>query len=181
MEYLEQSEEITGYRVRIMQREAFKIAGYTIIVPPAPRDKMVIKRFWDEVVADGRLERLSKASSVPSWILGLGSWDPECEEHGQRYTICIEQTESTDFSQLAEEYHLFTKEIGASEWMCFETTEDEYDERFWKDNPYKMMKKLGYQFHTGDYSVGLHFDAYPPDHDPETNPVMEFWITVTRP
>jgi len=26
--------------------------------------------------------------------------------------------------------------------------------------------------------VGLHFDAYPPDYDPEGNPVMEFRITV---
>ena len=67
--------------------------------------------------------------------------------------------------------------------MCFETTQKEFDERFWRDNPYTMMKKLGYQFHRGregDYSVGLHFDAYPPDYDPEENPLMEFWITVVK-
>jgi predicted transcriptional regulator YdeE len=176
MEYLEKSEEITGYRVRIMQRKAFKVAGYTIIVPP--RSDEMVSQFWYDVAADGRLELLKNASSVPPWILGLGSWDPECERHGQRYTICIEETEHTDFTQVAQAYHLFTKEIGASDWMCFEMTQRILDERFWKDNPYKMMKKLGYRFHTGDYSVGLHFDAYPPDYDPKRNPVMEFWITV---
>lgn len=64
--------------------------------------------------------------------------------------------------------------------MCFETTQRKLDERLWRDDPYKMMGKLGYEFNTKDYSVGLHFDAYPPDYDPETNPTMEFWITVVR-
>jgi len=28
--------------------------------------------------------------------------------------------------------------------MCFEMTEKVNDERFWRDNAYRMMKKLGY-------------------------------------
>jgi hypothetical protein len=48
-----------------------------------------------------------------------------------------------------------------------------------------MMTKLGYKFHTGkegDYSVGLHFDAYPPytSFPLERKSVMEFWITVIK-
>jgi hypothetical protein len=182
MEYLgqslEQSLEITGYQVEIKHRGAFRVTGYTIIVPP--RSDAMIPQFWRDVVVDGRLDLLKKASSVPPWVLGLGSWDPECEKHGQRYTICIEETEHTDLSQLAQQHHLFTKEIGASDWMCFEMTQRILDERFWEDNPYKMMKKLGYRFHAGDYSVGLHFDAYPPGYDPESHPAIEFWITVMR-
>ena len=184
MEYLEKSEEITGYRVKIRKRDAFNVTGYTIIVPP-PLNGTIIREFWNDIVADGRLDKLTKASSVRPWVLGLGSWDPECEKHGHRYTICIEETEHTDFSCLSKEYRLFTKEIGASDWMCFEMTEKEYFERLWRDNPYKMMKKLGYQFHTkeGDYSVGLHFDAYPPylSFPLEGNSLMEFWITVVKP
>jgi len=184
MEYLEKSEEITGYRVKIWKRNAFNVKGYPIIVPPGPSYKTMPHEFWNDVVNDGRLEKLTKASSVRPWALGLGSWDPECEKGGFRYTICIEETGHTDFTYLSKEYDLFTKEIGASDWMCFEMTEKVYDEQFWRDNPYKMMPKLGYQFHTreGDYSVGLHFDAYPPDnYGPERNPVMEFWITVVKP
>jgi predicted transcriptional regulator YdeE len=161
-----------------MQRPAFKVTGYTLLVPP--RSDEMIPQFWRQITADGRLELLKNASSNPPWILGLGSWDPECEKHGQRYTICIEATEYTDFTPLAEKYSLFTKEIGASDWMCYQTTQKIYDERFWKDNPYKMMKKLGYLFNGADFSVGLHFDAYPPDFDNESNPAMEFWITVKK-
>lgn len=182
MEYLEKGEEIVGYRVKMRKRGPFKVTGYTIIVPPGPSGKTIPREFWNDVAIDGRLEKLTKASSVRPWILGLGSWDPECEKGGQRYTICIEETGQTDFTYLSREYRLFTKEIGASDWMCFEMTEKVYDERFWRDNPYRMMKKLGYQFHTreGDYSVGLHFDAYPPENYIEKNPVMEFWITVVK-
>ncbi len=32
----------------------------------------------------------------------------------------------------------------------------------------------------GDYSVGLHFDAYPPDQDSGSGAIMEFWITVVK-
>jgi len=186
MEYLEKGEEITGYRVKIWKRDAFNVTGYTIIVPPdpVPSARTVIHEFWNDIIADGRLDKLIKASSVRPWVLGLGSWDPECGKNGMRYSICIEETEYTDFSCLSKEYRLFTKEIGASDWMCFETTHGEY-ERFWRDNPYKMMKKLEYQFHTreGDYSVGLHFDAYPPylSFPLESNSVIEFWITVVKP
>ncbi|MDH5441899.1 MAG: hypothetical protein OEY31_14960, partial [Candidatus Bathyarchaeota archaeon] len=96
MQYLEKSEEITGYRVKSWKRDAFRIKGYTIIVPPG-RPTMP-RELWKAVSADGRLDKLIKASSVRPWILGLGSWDPECEKGGQRYTVCIEETEHTDFT-----------------------------------------------------------------------------------
>jgi predicted transcriptional regulator YdeE len=181
MEYIERSEEITGYRVKVMSREAFTVVGYTIVVPP--RDQTMIRRFWDDVVADGRLEALKAASSVPPWYLGLGSWDPACQKGGQRYTICIEETDHTDFAPLALQHSLFPKDIGASDWMCFEMMRKgpEDDRKFWKANPYKMMGKLGYQFHTGPgYGLGLHFDACPPDYNEDTNPACEFWITVVK-
>ncbi len=61
------------------------------------------------------------------------------------------------------------------------------DRRFWKDNPYRMMGPLGYQFHTGaegDYSLGLHFEAYPPGFSfgvgSGKSTAMEFWITVVK-
>jgi hypothetical protein len=53
-------------------------------------------------------------------------------------------------------------------------------DRFWRDNPYKMMGVLGYAFNGRDFSVGLHFDVYPPGFDPVQNPAMEFWITVVK-
>ncbi|MCL4507276.1 MAG: GyrI-like domain-containing protein [Chloroflexi bacterium] len=178
MEYIEHSESITGYRVKVMPRGAFTVKGYTLIV--APQADALIPAFWREVEADGRLARLRSASLVSPWVLVLGSWDPECPRQGQRYTICIEETGQTDFRRLAGEHSLFSKEIGASSWMIFEMTQQRYETDFWKDNPYQMMKKLGYRFHAGDLSVGLHFDAYPPDFDAARNPAMAFWITVAK-
>ena len=180
MHYIGNSQDVTGYRVKVVRRDAFRVRGYTLIVPPGPSGEAAIPAFWRDVAADGRLARLIQASSARPWVLGLGSWDPECERKGQRYTICIEETSHTDFSQPEKEYDLFSKDIGASDWMCFEMTEEELEGRFWKDDPYRMMKQLGYRFHAGDYSVGLHFDAYPPEYDPGTNPRVEFWITVAE-
>lgn len=147
---------------------------------PADAEDDLAARFWNELNADGRMEKLRTASHNRPWELRLGSWDAECEKKGFRYTVCIEATEGTDFSSLELEIPLFTIEIGASDWMCFEMTQAKYDERFWKDNPYRMMKLLGYKFYARDASVGLHFDAYPPDFDMQTNPNMEFWMTVTK-
>lgn len=181
MEYIKDSEALTGYRVKIVKRPAFWVCGYTMTLPPGPAGEAAIPRFWDAVVTDGRREALIKASANPPWVLALGSWDPECPRGGQRYTICIEETPQTDFSRLSGE--LFRKQIGASEWMCFETMLGrDYPGRFWKDDPYKMLPKLGYVFHRreGDFSVGLHFEAYPPGFDARTQAVMEFWITVAK-
>jgi hypothetical protein len=181
MSYIEDSQAATGYRVKLMHKPAFKVTGFTLIVPP--KSAGIVPAFWDELLSDGRVEKLRAAAPTSPWVLGLGSWDPACEKHGSRYTICIEETEWTDFTGLAQDYPLFTTPIGESDWMCFEMTQPRFFERFWRDNPYKMLKKLGYQFHTreGDFSVGLHFDAYPPGYDPQENPLMEFWITVKEP
>ena len=177
MQYIDQSEVLTGYRAGVFHKAAFQVVGFTLIVPPKSSSNMV-PNFYDQVIADGRMEKLKKASSIPTWMLGLSSWDEECEKKGFRYTICIEATEYTDFSPLENEYELFTKQIGESDWLSFEMTQEKYFERFWKDNPYKMMGPLGYKFNMQDLSVGLHFDAYPPDYEPVLKPRMEFWITV---
>ncbi len=185
MEYLEGSQDLTGYRVRIMPKEAFTVVGYTIIVPPRDRTNMT-PRFWDEVMADGRLQALKEASAIPPWVLGLGSWDPACQKGGHRYTICIEETDHTDFGPLAIQHSLFPKDIGATDWMCFEMPRGDAEAymQLWKADPYKMLVKLGYQWNPGTsrgYGLGVHFDAHPPDYDAETNPAAEFWITVVKP
>jgi predicted transcriptional regulator YdeE len=174
--YLSESEELTGYKVSVMRREGFTLVGYTLIVQPD--DEKAIPAFWREVTTDDRLERLLQCSLSPTWCLGLSSWDPECPKRGQRYTIGIEATADTDFSALAEDYPLFSKEIGASAWLCFELPSADALDQLWKDDPYRMLKVLGYRFNGDGFGLGPHVDAYPPDYDAETNPAIEFWITV---
>jgi hypothetical protein len=177
--YIENSEELTGYKVKEWERNAFAVKGFTLVVPARMNNEIPV--FYEAVTADGRLDRLKKASSVPPWLLGLGSWDEECEKHGSRYTICIEETEYTDFSEIEEDYSLFSFNTDKSYWLCFETTIQRFQERFWKDDPYKMLKNLGYQFHMGTPGVGIHLDAAPPGFDIKENPIYEFWITVGEP
>jgi len=175
--YLERSEKITGYRVKINRKPAFQVIGYTIIIPPKTETQM-IPRFVEELMADGRLDTLKKTSPVPVWILGLGSWDEECQPGGMRYTMCIEETEQTNLSCLLEQYPLHRQSFEACEWMCFEVPQERFDtDLFWKDDPYKMLRLLDYRFHL---RVGVHFDAIPPDHDEKNNPGMEFWISVQK-
>jgi hypothetical protein len=92
--------------------------------------------------------------------------------------MCIEETEDTDMRQLDLRYKLHRQAFERSDWMCFDVPQDRFDSgQFWKDNPYQMLRALGYRFHV---RVGVHLDAVPPDHDEETNPGVEFWISVKK-
>ena len=186
MELIRDSIEKVGYEVYIWRRGPFRAFGFTTIFPPG--DPKGAKGFWDEVIADGRLGKLRECSSVPTNLLGASTWDEEVPKNGYRYTICIEETEHTDFAALSKEYALHEIRAGATDWMCFKITFGRFKERFWrKDNAYKMMKVLGYEFNVDSYDsgfyTGFHFDVYPPGlsfplHD---NDEVGFWITVKKP
>jgi transcriptional regulator with XRE-family HTH domain len=171
------SEDTVGYRVKIMHKPAFQIVGFTRIIPPHDESNLVGK-FVSEVISTGKIDLLRSSSSNPPWILGLGSWDEECEPGGQRYTMGIEETDETDLRELDLRYKLHRQAFERCDWICFEVPQDRFDSgRFWVDNPYQMLSDLGYRFHR---RVGVHFDAVPPRHDPEKNPGVEFWISVMR-
>jgi hypothetical protein len=172
--FIEHSLEITGYRVKIMPKPAFRVTGYTIICPP-DAEGPIIKDFVSAILADGRMQTLVQASDVAPWVLGLGSWDEECQPRGMRYTMCIEENQHTDLSGLLRQYPLHTDTFEACDWMCFEVPRERFDSgQFWQDNPYKMLRDLGYRFHL---RVGVHFDALPPNADERP---MEFWISVMK-
>jgi hypothetical protein len=172
IECLEGSEAIVGYRTKIRRKPSFQVTGYTLIVPPKAEGSL-IPDFVSEVMADGSLEALQRAAPVRPWILGLGSWDEACEPGGQRYTVAIEETEGVDLSRLSTKHPLHTQRFEACDWMCFEMRDDQ----LWKDDPYTMLRQLGYRFHL---RVGVHFDAFPPEFERETKPGVELWISVAK-
>ncbi len=170
---------IRDYDYRVVRRGSFRVAGYTYLVPKGVDG--AVPRFWDALAEDGRLERLvGCARGGRPAFLGLGSWDPECTGHSHRYTVCLEETASTDFSAIAADPGFFATEIGASDWLCFRVPFERYMARFWQDDPYKIIPELGLEFHTakGDYSVGLHYEVYPPGWDEDPEQWIEFRITV---
>ncbi len=69
LSFFEGSEEITGYRVKIMPKPAYQVIGYTLIVEPHQESKMVAQ-FMAEMAADGRLEALKKSLVRPG--VGFG-------------------------------------------------------------------------------------------------------------
>lgn len=91
--YLERSQEITGYRVKVLRKPAFQVSGYTIMCPPEEEGPL-IKSFITDLITDGRMETLKKASPVPPWILGLGSWDEDAHP-AARVIRCISRRTST--------------------------------------------------------------------------------------
>ncbi len=123
--YVENAEQIIGYKVKIMPKPVFQVTGYTMIVPPKAAAQ-TIPPFVAGVTADGRLDALRRASPVPTWILGLGSFDEECHPDEWRYTICIERTERADFRRLAEQYPLHTQRFEKCDWMCFEISQQRF-------------------------------------------------------
>ncbi len=62
--FIERSQEITGYRVKILRKPAFQVTGYTVICPP-DAEGPIIKDFVAALMTDGRMETLKKASAVP--------------------------------------------------------------------------------------------------------------------
>jgi len=170
---------IRDYDFRVVRREGFRVAGYTYLVPKDVEG--AVPRFWDALAEDGRLERLiACADGGRAPLLGLGSWDPECKGHDHRYTVCVEETDRTDFAPIAGDAGFLAKELGASDWLCFRVPFERYMSGFWQDNPYTMIEELGLRFHTakGDYSVGLHYEVYPPGWDEDPEQWIEFRITV---
>ena len=175
---IDDSVDVIGYKVRRETREAFVVHGYTLIIPADCDDRARIDRFWEEVRGDGRLDDLCKAVPHSSWILGMGSWDLECPKRGQRYTICVDDSAGFDPATMSEPSELFSKQIKASDWLCFEIDDGRFPKKFWEDDPYIMLKILGYEFNTAGFSIGMHFDAYPIEGRQPHYSAMEFWISV---
>lgn len=177
MSYIEDSMTKVGYKVRVIEKEDIVVMGYTHVFPKEPEENDTEPNFIELLKKDGRFDKLFRIKGNNP-MMGLGSWDPECEPGGMRYTLCVEKSSDGNSNLLLEDKDYFEKAIGSSLWLCFEVPQT--DDRFWKDNPYAMLKKLGYSFHTGSFDVGLHFDVFPDDYDRVSNSAYEFWITVVK-
>lgn len=164
-----------GYEVHVTTRPAFDVVGYTQVL--AGGEERRIPGFWSTLKSDGRLDALKRLAGNKGWLLGLGSWDPDCPQGGQRYTVCVEAAPSA-LQELPSHAEAFHKQIGASDWLRFQVASADYPQPFWTHNAYRMMQTLGYRFNTRDFTVGLHFDAYPIASGGEASKQMEFRISV---
>jgi hypothetical protein len=174
--YLANSRDIVGYPVKIVKKPRMCIIGYTIVINPG--DDGAVPLFVGNLVKKGYIDILRENAVGEKRVLGLGSWDEKCPQGGMRYTMCIEKHDNIVLPENTDGYQVFETCYEATEWMCFELTQQEFDSgKIWLDDPYKMIPKLGYRFHL---KVGVHFDVDPSEAYKKEDDAMEFWISVAR-
>ena len=182
---LEGSVSLVGYEAELFEKDDFQVIGYSALHQPDTPDF----ELWERLRDDGRLDLLIEASSRGE-LFGCSSGDSEATvdlpKGSYRHTVCIEVTTGVDLGLLKPD-ELFRIHIPASRWVCFNLTKERFydgrDYHFLGDDPYGMVKRLGFRF---NWSVGLHVDVFDkPDigvfdlDDPaDRQRVMHFWMPV---
>jgi len=167
--HAEGDKALTGYSTKYQKLPAFDLTGFTKIVPSGGE-------LYDEVRGDGRWEVLRSIAGDDKTIYGVASLDKECTKGRYRYILAVKTTEDrVRNAGLGDS--LFSIHIRESEWIVFtiENFVAQYG-KFWGDNPYNLVKKLGWEFNP---VVGLHIDVYPPSYS-SNDDRMEFMMPVRR-
>ena len=68
VKYIENSEELTGYKAKEWKRDAFVVRGFAIVEPAKQNSK--IPAFYETVTADGRLDRLETRKTRTARLCG---------------------------------------------------------------------------------------------------------------
>lgn len=161
----EDSQAQVGYRTRYQELPAFDLIGFTKIVKSGGE-------LYGEVRSDGRWEVLRSIAGDDKTIYGVASLDKDCPKGSYRYTLGVKAPADARLPK-----DLFSMHIKPSGWIVFELESfvAQYG-KFWGDDPYKMIKKLGWDFNS---RLGLHIDAYAPSYSSDSDP-MEFMMPVRR-
>jgi len=169
MSHPEDNEALTGYSPKYQRVPAFDLTGFTKIVESGGE-------LYEEVRSDGRWEVLRNIGGDDKTIYGVASLDKDCPKGRYRYTLAVKASEG-HVSNAGLRDTLFSIHIRESEWIVFtlENFVAQYG-KFWKVNPYDLVKKLGWEFNP---VVGLHIDKFPPSYSSDHD-CMEFMMPVRR-
>lgn len=175
--YIENSENICGYKASLIIKEKFIITGYTKILHSGVTET----DFRNELISDGRLEYIKSNLKEGAPILGFGSFDSECHKYkgSYRYTICVDVNDVADIDKFKTP-EMFTKKIPASKWIRFEMSLGVFLNKFKVEGRHhQLVKNFGYKFNG---PISGHFDVYLDgiiEFD-ETNKDREvyFWMPV---
>jgi len=165
----EDNRALTGYITKYQRLPAFDLTGFTKIVPSGGE-------LYDEVRNDGRWKLLRDIAGDDKTIYGVASFDKECTKDRYRYTLAVKASEDhVRNSNLGDS--LFSIHIKGSEWIIFtiESFAAQWG-KFWQDNPYNLINKLGWDFNS---MVGLHIDVFPQSYS-SNDDCMEFMMPVRR-
>ncbi len=163
------SQTLSGYRTRNLKLPAFDLTGFTKIVKSGGEQ-------YDAVRNSSRWDLLRRIGDDHT-IYGVASHDKECGKDFYRYTMAVKAPVER-FGVPCPYDDLFTLHIKESDWLVFalDSFNKQYG-KFWQDDPYAMLKKLGWAF---NMRVGMHIDVMAPDFVSDDG-YMEFWMPVRPP
>jgi len=155
---------VDGIKITIIEKPEFDAVGFT---RPVNFDDGSIGLFLNELSESGKIKKLAETLQTPQqiWVCLSGAdcgedgkccliCDSSCTGFHTRCTVCVEKTESHDFSRF-DERDLFTLRIPATEWADFEIGNGQSFTEFHKYSPYERVREIGYEWNN---KVGLHFD-----------------------
>ena len=158
---------INGFKVTTICKSNFDIVGYTRLVN---LDGNSIAKFIKELNENGQVKKLCSTLQTPQqiWVCLSGA---ENSGFDCRCTVCVEKTETHDFSQF-EENELFKLSSPSSEWADFEVGESQSPTELHSFDVYKMVEEIGYKFNE---KVGFHLDN---EHEWSPGKKMHFLLPV---
>ena len=163
--YIPGSEEKCGYKTSIVQKNKFRIIGFTeIMIADAPGKNPA--DFEKALLNDGRMDILNRYRKAGAPVLGFGSIDMDSQMRGGwRWTICLAESDITDVDALLK-HDPYVRTIDAAKWLVFEYEKGEaFDD-------HQTCMKLGYTWNgiiSGSFNVWPDGKIGKPDPDNEAD------------
>ena len=156
--------EIIGFPYKKLNFPSFEIIGFTKIVKSGGEA-------YDEIRNSEKWELLKEMNVKEKSIFGIASMDKECPKDFYRYTMGIKKDDGYICNeQFKKELYSFI--VKESEWIIFSLNFSNEYGKLWRNDPYKIIKDLGYNFNN---NVGIHIDVFDENYDGNE---MEFWMPI---
>ncbi|MCL2447084.1 MAG: effector binding domain-containing protein [Oscillospiraceae bacterium] len=174
--YIENSEKLCGYKASVIKKGGFTVAGYTTFQFDAPQEK-----FYEELIADGRLAQLTAQLKPGAPVLIYQSYDYECVQMKAktgngcfRQTICADVNDILDLDALGD---VFTEKTAPKHWIEFEFPRKQLKKFAKNSGPHGHVQKLGWRFSgSGHFHVCLDREIMLTKENKKT--VLKFWMPV---
>jgi len=148
-----------------MSTNEFNVKGIDLTIIDKPEHEMIgfkksakddgsVPLFVSQLYENGKINKLTKTLQQPQqvWVClsDCLSCGLNCSDFEFCCIVCVEKTESHDFSEFAED-ELFTFHLPASKWVRYES----YDKDIFEYGIYDLVQEVGYKWND---SIPLHFD-----------------------
>ena len=167
--------KVQGFNYEHRHIKSFDIIGFTAMTKSGGE-------LHDAVRSDGRWNALQSMNSKNKTTYGVASDDAcpvECNNRTDncpkarcfRYTIGIAEDENFIANPAYGE--LYKYHVKESDWIVFMLDAENGHGELWRNDPYKMIAELGYEYNT---ELSNHIDVMYGGYDG----VFEFWMPVKQ-